>query len=158
VRLLYQNLVPPLVQSAEPLPNRRLRGLAYRQNGEIMAYVEGIYGQHGLFLHPLVHPDLTEYSELVRSLMQSLPRLGRPVYLAVRSYQSWLENGLADLSPHAQASPRQALLVKHLAKLQRVPLSARLGVEARSSELPTASIIHQVQTQPQPDPRLPGNS
>lgn len=154
VRSLYQNLVPPLVQSAEPLPNRRLRGLAFRQNGEIMAYVEGTYGRNGLFLHPLVHPDLTEYSELVRSLMQSLPRLGRPVYLAVRSYQSWLENALSDLP--AQASPRHALVVKHLATLQRVPLSARLGVEPRSSEVPTASIITQVQNLEPPANRLPG--
>ena len=140
VRSLFQNLVPPLIQSAEPLPNRRLRGLAYRQSGEIMAYVEGTSGPRGLFLHPLVHPDLTEYGELVRSLMYSLPRLGRPVYLAVRSYQSWLENALFDLP--AQASPRHALLVKHLATLLRVPLSARLGVEKRSSEVPTISIVN----------------
>lgn len=140
VRSLFLNLVPPLVQSAEPLPNQRLRGLAYRQNGEIMAYVEGIFGPQGLFLHPIVHPDLTEYGPLVCSLMQSLPRLGRPVYLAVRSYQSWLEHALADLP--AQSSPRHALLVKHLANLQRVPLSARLGVEKRSSEIPTASIVN----------------
>ncbi len=154
VRSLFQNLVPPLVQSAEPLPNRRLRGLAFRQDGEILAYVEGTYGRHGLFLHPLVHPDLTEYRELVRSLMQSLPRLGRPVYLAVRSYQSWLENALADLP--AQASPRHVLLVKHLATLQRVPLSARLGVETRSSEVPTTSIVNQVQNLEPPANRLPG--
>ena len=140
VRSLFQNLVPPLIQSAEPLPNRRLKGLVYRQDGEIMAYVEGITGPRGLFLHPLVHPDLTEYGELVQSLMHSLPRLGRPVYLAVRSYQSWLENALADLP--AQSSPRHALLVKHLANLLRVPLSARLGVEPRSSEVPTASIVN----------------
>jgi hypothetical protein len=140
VRSLFLNLVPPLVQSAEPLPNQRLRGLAYRQNGEIMAYVEGIFGPQGLFLHPIVHPDLTEYGALVCSLMESLPRLGRPVYLAVRSYQSWLDHALADLP--AQSSPRHALLVKHLANLQRVPLSARLGVEKRSSEVPTASIVN----------------
>jgi hypothetical protein len=140
VRSLYQNLVPPLVQSAEPLPNRRLRGLAFRQNNEIMAYVEWVQGPRGLFLHPVVHPDLTEYGELMRSLVRSLPLLGRPAYLAVRSYQSWLENALADLP--ATATPRHALLVKHLTTLQRVPLSARLGVEARSSEVPTATMIN----------------
>jgi hypothetical protein len=140
VRSLYQNLVPPLVQSAEPLPNRRLRGLAFRHNNEIMAYVEWVQGPRGLFLHPVVHPDLTEYGELLRSLVHSLPLLGRPAYLAVRSYQSFLENALADLS--ATATPRHALLVKHLTTLQRVPLGARLGVEARSSEVPTASMVN----------------
>jgi hypothetical protein len=140
VRSLYQNLVPPLVQSAEPLPNRRLRGLAYRHKQEIMGYADWVQGPRGLFLHPVVHPDLTEHSELLRSLVHSLPLMGRPVYLAVRSYQSWLETALADLP--AESSPRHALLVKHLATLQRVPLSARLGVEARSSEVPTASMVN----------------
>ena len=141
VRSLYQNLVPPLVQSAEPLTNHQLRGLVYRQNDEIMAYVYWIEGPRGLFLHPIIHPDLTNYGDLLRSLVNSLPRMGRPVYLAVRSYQAWLENIMADLP--AEASPRHALLVKHLATLQRVPLTARLGVDTRSSEVPTASIVRQ---------------
>jgi hypothetical protein len=141
VRNLYQNLVPPLVQSAEPLSNQRLRGMVYWQNGEIMAYVNWVEGPRGLFLHPIIHPDLTNYGDLLHSLVQSLPRMGRPVYLAVRSYQSWLENALADLP--AEATPRHALLVKHLATLQRVPLTARLGVDPRSSEVPTASMVQQ---------------
>lgn len=147
VRSLFQNLVPPLVQSAEPLPNRRLKGLAYHQNNEIMAYVEGTYGPRGLFLHPIVHPDISDVGGLVRSLAAAAAPAGkaskrRPIYLAVRSYQSWLEQALADLP--AESSPRHGLLVKHLATLQRVPLSARLGVETRSSELPTAPIVNQM--------------
>ena len=38
--------------------------------------------------------------------------------------------------------PALTRLVKHLANLLRVPLSARLGVEPRSSEVPTASIVN----------------
>lgn len=140
VRSLFQNLVPPLVQSAEPLPNRRLHGLVYRQNGEIIGYVDGVQGPYGVFLHPVVHPDLTDACDLVQSLVRSQQRPGRPVYLAIRSYQSWLEPTLADLP--AESTPRHALLVKHLATLQRVPLTARLGVEKRSSEVPTASIVN----------------
>jgi hypothetical protein len=141
IRNLYQNLVPPLVQSAEPLPSQRLRGLVYWQNGEIMAYVNWVEGPRGLFLHPIIHPDLTNYGDPLRALVHNLPRMGRPVYLAVRSYQSWLENALTDLP--AEATPRHALLVKHLATLLRVPLNARLGVDTRSSEVPTASMVQQ---------------
>jgi hypothetical protein len=140
IRSLFQNLVPPLVQSAEPLPNRRLRGLVYRQNGEIIGYVDGVQGPYGTFLHPVIHPDLSNACELVQSLVRSQQRPGRPVYLAIRSYQSWLEPTLADLP--AESTLRHALLVKHLATLQRVPLTARLGVEKRSSEVPTASIVN----------------
>ncbi len=139
VRSLFQNLVPPLVQSAEPLPNRRLRGLVFRQNGEIIAYAEGLQGPRGTFLHPIVHPDVSNPCDLVQSLVRSQQRPGRPVFVAVRSYQSWLESTLADLP--AESTPRRALLVKHLAKLQRVPLAARLGVEQRSSEMPSTSIL-----------------
>jgi hypothetical protein len=141
IRSLFQNLVPPLVQSAEPLPNRRLRGLVYRQNGEIIGYVDGVQGPYGVFLHPVIHPDLSNACDLVQSLVRSQQRPGRSVYLAIRSYQSWLEPTLADLP--AESTGRHALLVKHLATLQRVPLTARLGVEKRSSEVPTASIVNQ---------------
>jgi len=144
VRNLYQNLVPPLVQSAEPLVSHHVRRMAYWQNNEIMGYVNWTQGPLGLVVRPLVHPDLTEYGALVRSLMSSLPRLGRPVYLTVRSYQSWLENALADLP--AEVSPRHALLVKHLATLQRMPVGARLGVDPLSPEVPTASILNHFYT------------
>lgn len=142
VRNLYQSLVPPLVQSAEPLSSQHLRGLVYWHNGEIMAYVDWLEGPQGIFLRPILHPDLTHYGDLLRSLVQKLPTAGRTVYLPVRSYQSWLEQALPDLA--AEAAPRHALLVKHLATLLRVPLSARLGVETRSSEIPTASIVHNI--------------
>jgi hypothetical protein len=134
VRSLYQMLVPPLVQSAEPLPARRLRGLVHRQQGEIMAYVEGVFGPRGIYLYPLVHPDLAGVDELLRALPAALaPLLRRPIYLAARSYQAFLESALGDLD--ARCAPRQALMVKHLALAQRVPLNVRLvQVEGRQAE------------------------
>jgi hypothetical protein len=64
----------------------------------------------------------------------------RPVYLAVRSYQAWLEHALEDAQ--AQVSPRQALMVKHLVKLQRIPVTNPQFVtrESRQAE-PTASSL-----------------
>jgi hypothetical protein len=134
VRSLFQNLVPPLAQSAEPLTIRRQRGLVYRQAGEIMAYVELVFGPRGIYLYPLIHPDIEDAATLVRTLPSALaPLLARPVYLAVRSYQAWLETTLTELN--AQSSPRQALMVKHLAHAQRVPLTARLvQIEGRQAE------------------------
>jgi len=143
VRSLFQNLVPPLAQSAEPLTMRRQRGLIYRQGTEIMAYVEGVFGPRGIYLSPLIHPDIEDAYSLVKSLPAALaPLLGRPVYLAVRSYQAWLENTLTDLG--AKSSPRQALMVKHMAQTQRVPLTARLvQLEGRQIE-PAKSVAHNV--------------
>jgi len=141
VRSLFQNLVPPLAQSAEPLTIRRQSGLVYRQGSEIMAYVQGIFGPLGIYLYPLIHPDIEDALNLIKTLPSALvPLLGRPVYLAVRSYQAWLETTLTDLD--SQSSPRQALMVKHLAHAQRVPLTARLvQIEGRQVE-PAKSVAH----------------
>ncbi len=143
VRSLFQNLVPPLAQSADPLAIRRQRGLVYRQANEIMAYVEGVFGPHGIYLYPLIHPDIDNAASLLKTLPEALmPLMGRPVYLAVRSYQAWMENTLIDLG--ATGSPRQALMVKHLTQAQRVPLNARLvQLENRQAE-PAKSITQSV--------------
>ncbi len=148
VRNLFQMLVPPLVQSAEPLTNRKLNGLVYRQNGEVMGYVDCVYGPRAIYLTPLIHPDIEDGLGLLRGLMPALsPRLGRPVFLAVRSYQAWLENLLADLP--AEAAPRQALLVKHLTSMQRVPLNVRLtAIDSRKAEQSSAPMVNHFEGEP----------
>ena len=122
IRQLYQSLVPPLVQAAEPLPAGRLYGLIYRENGAVLAYLESMYGPEGIYLRPLIHPNVDNVGALLRNLEGYLsPLLGRKVYLAVRSYQSWLENPLMTMTPDSTA--RQALMVKYLASRQRVALT-----------------------------------
>lgn len=121
IRQLFHALVPPLVQAAEPLPSNRLYGLVYRERGQILAYVESEYGPDGIYLKPLIHPDVSSIDRVLASLQVNLlPLLGRKVYLSVRSHHSWLEIPLSALG--AQASDRQALMVKHLATMQRKPV------------------------------------
>ena len=142
LRSLYQALVPPLVQSAEPFIFRPHQGLVYRQNSEVMGFIEGRRGPRGVYLQPVIHPDVEDARGLLVDLLQSLPGLyqGRPVYIAVRSYQSWLEAALEEL--HGQVSPRQALFVKHLASAQRVlATNKRLVLEKHQAE-PTAPMVN----------------
>jgi len=123
IRALYQALVPPLVQGAEPMIERALTGLVYEQTGELLAYIEPTYGPRGIYLQPLIHPAVDDVLKLVRSFLSGLSfSLGRPVYLAIRSYQAWLENALAELE--VEVGERQALLVKHLMVQQRAPAFA----------------------------------
>lgn len=123
IRALYQALVPPLVQGADPMLERALTGLVYEQTGELLAYIEPIYGPRGIYLQPLIHPAVDDVLRLVRSFLGSLSfHLGRPVYLSIRSYQAWLENALSELD--VEVSERQALLVKHLVVQQRAPAFA----------------------------------
>ena len=109
----------------------------------MLAYVEGMYGPAGIVLYPLIHPGVDNVSELLADLLHNLPsRLGRPVYMAVRSYQAWLETSLQQLD--GQFSPRQALLVKHLVTPQRVGVLARYGVMEKTQAEPTASMVQSV--------------
>jgi hypothetical protein len=119
IRNLYHCLVPPLVQGAETLPVHRLQGFVHRQRGEVLAFVEGIYGPRGIYLLPLFHPTVENVDVLISDLLLHLsPLMGRPVYIAVRSYQTWIESALESLQ--TEAGERQTLLVKHLARIQHV--------------------------------------
>jgi hypothetical protein len=90
------------------------------------------HGVYGIVLTPLIHPEATDVSRKLASLISHLPdRRNRPVYLSVRSYQAWLEPVLIDLG--AKAAERQAVMVKHLARLVKegqtvpaVPAGARV--------------------------------
>ncbi len=121
VQSLHYQIVPPLLHPVEPAPNRVI-GFVHSENMKCYASVTA--GMYGIVLTPLIHPDEHNVSEKISALVASLPdRRGRKVYLNVRSYQTWLEPVLADLG--AQASPRQAVMVKHLARLVKEGQPAR---------------------------------
>lgn len=147
VRSLYHALVPPLVQAAEPFTNRMNKGLVYRHENEVLAHVAGVYGPRGIYLYPLIHPGVENVAEILTDLLHQLPsRMGRPLYLSVRSYQTWLESSLQQLN--GETLPRQALLVKHLVQAQRVEVPARLGVLENRQAEPTATMVTQLRLQP----------
>ena len=112
VQSLHYQIVPPLLHPVEPAPNRVIGFVS--QN--LKCYASVTAGMYGVVLTPLIHPDEQNVSEKISALVAGLPdRRGRKVYLNVRSYEAWLEPVLADLG--AQASSRQAVMVKHLARL-----------------------------------------
>jgi hypothetical protein len=146
IRSLFQSLVPPLAQGFDPLPLHRSHGMVYCHDGEVMAYVESTAGPRGIYLRPLIHPDMDNVGELLHNLAPRLaPLLMRPVYLSVRSYQAYLEPSLEQIN--AEVAPRQALLAKRLAVAQRVmatnPMQAVM--EARHAES-TAPLVNHIAT------------
>ncbi|RPI33181.1 MAG: hypothetical protein EHM70_06815 [Chloroflexota bacterium] len=143
VRTLYCNLVPGLVQQVEPPPVNRLRGLVFRQEDDLQGYVEIKYGPAGIWVQPFIHPDMEKVAERLVVLLKNLPyRRSRPVYLCVRSYQSWLESALEDLG--AEAGPRQAVMVRHLAMAQKTARAYMIHALERGHPEVTAPIIRRI--------------
>ncbi len=120
VQNLHYQIVPQLLHPVEPAPNR-VMGFVHQG---IKCYANIVSGMYGVVLTPLIHPDENDVSGKITSLVANLPdRRGRPVYLNVRSYQAWLEPVLEDLG--AKASARQAVMVKHLARMVKNGQPAR---------------------------------
>jgi hypothetical protein len=139
VKFLYANLVPGLVQQVEPPPLSQMRGLVYYRGSEVLAYVEIKYGPRGIWVQPFVHPDAENVVEPIIDLLKNLPyRRSRPVYICVRSYQSWLDSALEKSG--AQPSPSQGVMVRHLARRIAQPFGS-LALESTVNE-PTVPVAH----------------
>ena len=144
VRNLYNNLVPGLVQQIEPFAQSKSvsskaalpLGLVCYQNGELLAFVELIYGQRGIWVQPFIHPDTEDVQRYLLDLLNKIPdRRSRPVYICVRSYQAWLELAIDELG--GQAGPRQAVMARQLATPQRVErMFALPALEGGPAEAP----------------------
>ena len=118
VQSLHGQIIPALIQPVDSLP-KQPAGLVCRPEGALQAYVAVISGTQGIWLQPLVPPDSGCTPEHLVGLAPLIPGWGkRPVYVCVRSYQTWLETALQDLG--AEAGDRQAVMVRRMAKTQKV--------------------------------------
>ena len=135
VQSLYHQIVPPLLHPIEPQPRN---AAGWMCNEGPKCHVSISQGVYGIVLTPLIHPEATDVSEKLSKLIGNLPdRRNRPVYICVRSYQAWLEPVLADLG--AKSGPRQAVMVKHLARMVKDAAPARatqpVGVSVQPSRV-----------------------
>ena len=118
VQSLYGQIVPALLHPVEVLP-KQVAGLVCRPEGNLQAYVAVNGGPAGVWVQPLIPPDSSCVSEQLAGLVNRIAdRRAQNVYVCVRSYQAWLESVLEDLG--AEAGPRQAVMVRRLAKVQKV--------------------------------------
>lgn len=133
VQNLYHQIVPPLLHPVEPQPKT---AVGWMCNEGAKCYVNVSQGMYGIVLTPLIHPEATDVSEKLSALISNLPdRRNRPIYVCVRSYQAWIEPVLADLG--AKAAERQAVMVKHLARLVKDAAVARATQPAGVSVQPS---------------------
>jgi hypothetical protein len=143
MRCLYHTLVPPLVQPVEPLTRREMLGLVYYdEKGDLQAYADLVYGPVGVWVLPIIHPQTkADMGELLNQMLLALPDLnGRPVFITSRSYQPWVEHTLHDLS--SEALPEQALLVRYMARRERVKAEFSYPVVENGNREPTLPFAH----------------
>lgn len=117
---LYANLVPGLVQHADP-PQFFDTGrngtvslvVEALTEGRVLGYLPVIEGKSGLVVKPLLHPDVFDETEAVFGealhLWQKAERL--PLYVCVRSYQEWIGSPLQRLG--FSLYEQQLLFVKY---------------------------------------------
>lgn len=120
VQNLHYQIVPQLLHLIEPAPNR-VNGFVHE---ELKCFANITSGMYGVVLTPLINLDEEDVAEKIISLIKNVSNGNRKVYLNVRSYQTWLEPVLEDLG--AQPSSRQAVMVKHLARLIKNTNPARV--------------------------------
>ncbi len=114
IRSLYLNLVPALVQQVEQPPQPNARNLVYWQTGEMLGYMNIDRGSLGLWVQPYIHPAAEHADRLLAGFLAQLEpqRRRRPVYVCVRSYQSWMGASLQSLG--FECCCDQAVMVKRL--------------------------------------------
>jgi hypothetical protein len=144
IQSLIHNVVPGLVGHVESLPVKHLQGVVCFKEGELTGYVDLKYGYYGIWARPFIHPDVENIDDHLSSMIANIPdRRSRPIYLCVRTYQSWLEPALGEMD--SQSSPLQAVMVKRLAVRQKVALQALPNIEGQKEI--TAPLAHSQRNQ-----------
>jgi hypothetical protein len=148
IHLLHLNVVPALVQQIEPPPGRG-RGLVHWREGELLGYLEVARGPLGVWTQPYFHPAAEKPDELLAGFLSRIAfKNGVPLYVCVRSYQSWL-NGPLERAGFTRLSA-QAVMVKRLAVGVRRPALAPLPAIEGTRAKPTTPIANLEKNSPSP--------
>ncbi len=132
VQILHGQIIPALIQPVDALPGQA-SGMVCRLAGNLQAYAAVESGPAGVWIQPLVPPE----SGCSPERLAGLSGWGnRPVYVCVRSYQAWLETLLGDLG--AEAGPRQAVMVRRLAKAVKEQQAVQVLEKALAKAKPAA--------------------
>ena len=130
---LIGSTVPAMLHQVAAPPSD-LRGLVYRKNGLLEAYIAVSEGEQGVYLLPYVHPDVLDRRiQDFAGLIQQTTRAHKvPVYICVRSFQCWLDPMLEKLGFEPWLD--QVLMVKHIAAGIRHPNFGRLQFKGKLAE------------------------
>jgi hypothetical protein len=137
VQSLYLNIVPALNQQGEAGPSHPGRNLVHRRDDEILGYLDIERGPLGTWVQPFFHPAAEDFYRLMADFMSRTPP-DQPLFVCVRSYQSWMSRPLERLWFEPEVD--QAVMVKRLTAAIRKPVTSRLRTVEGTYPEPTAPI------------------
>lgn len=130
IMALICSTVPTMLHQVAA-PHSDMQGVVCRKEGRIEAYVAISEGKHGVYLIPHIHPDVMDQADVI--LKAAIARTAQaqkvPIYVSVRSYQSWLDNVMQQLG--FEAWIEQAVMVKHIAAGVRYASFNRIKVQGK---------------------------
>lgn len=140
INSLMANIVPKMLQQYAA-PHGDLRGLVYRKDERILAYIAYSEGENGIYILPYIHTDAVEYaSDLVKATIAHMGRARRvPIYVCVRSYQEWLSHSIEDIG--FEPWIEQAVMVKHIAAGIRHPGFRRVNLGQSDVAKPAVPVL-----------------
>jgi hypothetical protein len=109
---LLQAVTPPISQLIDLPAHYQSRYWVCHKHDRIIAFADVRYGPQGIWIQPIFDPEVSLCSDLLHDLIHNLPaRLSRPIYISIRSYQSWLFRSVELMD--VDYVGHQAILVKH---------------------------------------------
>lgn len=134
---LYLNIVPGLIQQVETGPSRPGHNLVHWRDDELLGYLDIERGSLGTWVQPFFHPAAEDFYRLMADFLHQTP-VDRPLFVCVRSYQSWMGRPLERLWFEPEVD--QAVLVKRLTARVPKPVRGRLRRVEGTYPEPTAPI------------------
>ena len=114
VLMIFSRTVPSLLQQVGILPDNH--GYLYRENGQVMGYVNVAQGREGIYLMPYMDHRLgaEQVAKVITTVASLVPYAGkRPLTVRVRRHQGWFGSALEDIGFERVA--QQAVMVRHIA-------------------------------------------
>ncbi len=111
---LYADLTPPLVRHLLPSPAAAPTAVVYVEGDRVRGVARWLAGERGVWVAPVLHPDLEHPDAALAALAAFLPQPKRPRFVAVRDSQMWLESSLTALG--ARPGEPLALLARWIAR------------------------------------------
>ena len=113
VSLVYQRVVPSLMQNVLPAPEPQ--GFLYREGGQVMGFISVTDGRDGVYVVPyLDHRIAADPAEVILAALALVPRVDeRVMTLQVQRHLGWMGGPL--IAAGFEVVGKQAVMVRHIA-------------------------------------------